>query len=313
MIRHVKKDHIHTASVYAFAILFAVGLSFFAKNPSDKDRGIITRQNDKIINKEEPEALYLFKNKPFENLNIAAEAYVVYDVVGKRIIASRNENTKLPLASLTKIMTGITALSMYEKDKNVIIKGQNLDGGYDLGLTANQSWKLDELLKYTLVFSSNDGAQAIADGLGGKDVFITNMNKVSMELNLNMSFTNAAGLDIDGKTGGIGSALDVAKMMAIAQKLMPQILDSTTHTRAAVVSSSGVLTGIPNTNQMVDKFSGLEASKTGFTDMAGGNLALIIDVTLGRPVVIVILGSTKNERFTDAYKLYKALKESVTE
>lgn len=312
MIKHIKKDHIHTASVYVFAVLFAVGLSFFAKNPNEKNHGVIVGQNDNNIKNQEIEALDFFDRKAFENLKITANAYVVYDVVGKKVIASRNENKKLPLASLTKIMTGITALSMYEKDKKIIINSKNIVESLDLGLKSNQSWKLDELLKYTLVFSSNDGAQAIAENLGGEDVFITNMNKVAIELNLDMKFTNAAGLDLKGMVGGTGSALDVAKMMIVAQKLMPQILDSTTHTRVSAVSSSGTLNGIPNTNQIVDKFSGLEASKTGFTDMAGGNLALVVDVTLGRPVVIVILGSTKNERFTDAYKLYNALKKSIS-
>lgn len=312
MIKHIKKDHIHTASVYAFAILFAVSLSFFAKNPNDKNYGVITDVSKQVIKEEKVEAVTLFNPVIFQNLEITANAYVVYDIIDKKVIAAKNENEILPLASLTKVMTAITALSMYEKNKEITINKINLDGGYDLGLKKNQSWSLEELLKYTLVFSSNDGAQAIADELGGRDVFITNMNKMAMELNLNMNFTNPAGLDIGEKTGGTGSALSVAKMMSVAQKLMPQIMDSTTHKRASVMSSSGLLTGIPNTNQSVDKFVGLEASKTGFTDMAGGNLVLVVDVTVGRPVVIVILGSTKNERFTDAYKLYQALKESVT-
>ncbi len=304
MIKHIKKDHIHTASVYAFAILFAVSLSFFTKDPNDKKYGIIvdvTKQNKEEIN-------YFFKKEAFNDLNLTSNAYVVYDVMDKKIIYSKNENTILPLASLTKVMTAITAISMYDKNKEIIIKGKN---NYDLGLQKNQSWKLNELLKYTLIFSSNDGADIIASNLGGESTFVANMNKVATSLNLKMSFTNPAGLDLNGKIGGEGSALDVAQMMSVAYKMMPDVLDTTTHTRAKVLTSTGALTGIPNTNQDVNKFIGLEASKTGFTDMAGGNLALIVDITLGRPVVIVVLGSTKEERFKDAYKLYEALRKSV--
>jgi D-alanyl-D-alanine carboxypeptidase len=43
--------------------------------------------------------------------------------------------------------------------------------------------------------------------------------------------------------------------------------------------------------------------KTGFTDLAGGNLAIVFDVGLAHPVVAVVLGSSEEGRFSDMQKL----------
>ena len=75
-------------------------------------------------------------------------------------------------------MTAITALSHHDETSRITISSSSIDGTYDLGLKKNQVWKLGELLKYTLVFSSNDGAQAIADVLGGRNNFIDLMNNI---------------------------------------------------------------------------------------------------------------------------------------
>jgi D-alanyl-D-alanine carboxypeptidase len=47
-------------------------------------------------------------------------------------------------------------------------------------------------------------------------------------------------------------------------------------------------------------------SKTGYTDLAGGNLAVVFDAGIGHPVAVVVLGSTKEERFTDVQRLVRA-------
>ena len=54
-----------------------------------------------------------------------------------------------------------------------------------------------------------------------------------------------------------------------------------------------------NTNTEITKLPQVLASKTGFTDLAGGNLAVVVDVGLNHPVVIVVLGSSKEGRFSD--------------
>jgi D-alanyl-D-alanine carboxypeptidase len=308
MIKRAKHHHIEDTYLYGIAVLSVIILSLVAK-PISSARLHLTERS--ALGKQEEVLRQLFNKEVFKNVVIKGRAYVVYDIVDGTVIAEKNGDMILPLASLTKIMTTFTARAHHPKGTKIIIKPESIDGGYDLGLRKNQEWTLDELLKYTLVFSSNDGALAVADDLGGRSIFVSQMNKDAEILGLSMNFTHPAGLDVNGKIGGTGSARMTAKLLGIARRNYPEIFDATTKPRSTVSASTGKITGIPNTNQSILDLEGVEASKTGYTDMAGGNLAVVVDITLGHPVAIVVLGSTKEDRFKDVFKLYEALKISV--
>ncbi len=306
MVKRARHDFIHTYSLYIIAVVTVIVLSYIAR-PVE-----VSHFNVVIPSVKKETQVSMYDQKAFDNVNVKAKAYVVYDLIDKKIIASKNENQVLPLASITKIMMAMTALAHNATTTRITINPSSVNGGYDLGLKKNQVWDLDELLKYTLIFSSNNGAQAIADGLGGREKFVSQMNTDATTLGLNtLQFTHPAGLDVDNKLGGVGSALEVAKLFGIAIKRFPEILDVTTKLRTTVTASTGKIIGIPNTNQGITEFGDIEASKTGFTDRAGGNLAVIVDITVGHPVVIVVLGSTYSERFTDVENLYHALQKSL--
>jgi D-alanyl-D-alanine carboxypeptidase len=57
---------------------------------------------------------------------------------------------------------------------------------------------------------------------------------------------------------------------------------------------------------MVNTIPGLLLSKTGYTDLAGGNLALVFDSGIGHPIAVVVLGSSQKARFTDGTTLVAA-------
>jgi serine-type D-Ala-D-Ala carboxypeptidase (penicillin-binding protein 5/6) len=304
MIRSARNDYVELSYIYGGTITVLIFLSLVAI-PMDTSRFGL------IIPKTESAAAHIYASESFADLSIKAESSVVYDLVDKKVIASKNGEVPLPLASITKVMTAITALTHNDKNTAIAIRPESVEEGYDLGLKKDQVWTLSELLKYTLVFSSNDGAHAVADSLGGRSDFVAQMNTDSALLGLGLTFTEPAGLDVDNVLGGKGSALDVAKLFGIARKSYPEIFEATTKTRVTVTADGGRLSGIPNTNQDITSLFGAEVSKTGFTDMAGGNLGVVIDVALGHPVVIVVLGSTREERFTDMELLYQALLKSV--
>jgi D-alanyl-D-alanine carboxypeptidase len=302
MIRIARHDYVELSYIYAGAITVALLLSLIAL-PLDSPQGLL------VPNKADKESLYAAS--AFEALPVQAQSYLIYDLLDEEVIASKNADMPLPLASLTKLMMALTALRGHDRTTKIRIVPENIEDGYDLGLKKDQVWSLSELLKYTLVFSSNDGARSIAAAFGGKDAFVAQMNATSKELGLSLVFTDPAGEDLNGRIGGIGTATDVAKLFGIARKLYPELLDATTKTRVTVRASNGLVSGIPNTNQDIDNFFGAEVSKTGFTDSAGGNLGVVVDITLGHPVAIVVLGSTREARFSDMEALYKALVASV--
>jgi D-alanyl-D-alanine carboxypeptidase len=303
MIHKAKQDYMEMSYLYGGAIAILIFLSLIALPIDTSHFGL-------FVPKEEVDTS-VYVSSAFENVSIAAQSYVVYDLVDKKVIASKNADETLPLASITKLMMAITALANHGKDAKITISPASIEDGYDLGLKKGQVWSLSELLKYTLVFSSNDGARAIADAFGGRKDFVAQMNTQSALLGLGLVFTDPAGEDINGQIGGKGTALDVAKLFAFARKLYPEILDATTKTRVTALASNGRISGIPNTNQDIENLFGAEVSKTGFTDSAGGNLGVVVDIALGHPVAIVVLGSTREERFTDMEQLYQALLKSL--
>lgn len=305
MMKRVRQDYIQISYVYLGAIAAILFLSLVATPLSPPSFGVIPPIKEKQSD--------TYNVIAFQDVQVEAKAFIVYDLVDKKIIASKNADMPMPLASLSKMMTAFTALSHYGKEAKITIKPESVENGYDLGLKKNQTWTLGELLKYTLVFSSNDGAHAVADAFGGRKAFVEQMNSDSVLLGLQLRFTDPAGLDIDGVAGGIGTVLDVAKLFSATRARYPEILDATTKKRVTVTASNGKVSGIPNTNQEISNFFGAEVSKTGFTDNAGGNLAIIVDVTLGHPVAIVVLGSTREARFTDVEKLYNILLASLGE
>ena len=307
MSKHIKKVEVDFFLIYGLSVCLIIILSI-VKLPSIK----ILTQLPAIEKVEEVVPQSLFNQAAFGGVKIRGKAYIVYDLVDQKVIAAKNETVRLPLASLTKVMTAVSSTLHKSKDEKIVILPGSIEDGYDLGLRERQVWKLSELLKYTLIFSSNDGAEAVADSFGGIEVFVQQMNNDAELLGLDLRFTDAAGRDLNGKIGGTGSALEVAKLFLIARKNIPEILDATTKRRGTLVASTGKIRGIPNTNQEIQDLSGAEASKTGYTERAGGNLGVIVDVSLGHPVAIIVLGSTIDGRFKDMSILYDALRMSMT-
>lgn len=306
MLRHAKQHSIDSAIIYGFAVISIVILSYSSRYiHKPVQNSVIIKNNTPVVEKP------LFDTTVFKDISVYGKSYVVYDIVNKQVLAGKNEEVILPLASITKVMMGVTARLHNKQDTKIVISDQSIDGSYDLGLIKGQIWNLDELLKYTLVFSSNDGSLAIADSLGGRKFFISQMNQDAEKLGLLLRFTHPAGLDENHEVGGTGSALSVAKLVSFATRKFPDIFDATTKKRVNVEASNGRIIGIPNTNQEVSSLTGISMSKTGFTDKAGGNLVVVVDIAVGHPVAIVVLGSTHTERFKDVDRLYKALQKSI--
>lgn len=252
-----------------------------------------------------------------QNTFVQAKSYVIYDVVDKKVLASKNGDKVLPLASLTKIVAAITALHIAKEDTDIIIRKDYMraDETLDIGMQVGQKWKLEELLKYALTISSNSSMDIIANTLDSSNArFIEHMNSYVEELGFNgFVFNSAPGLDYGEVIGGKGSATEYAKLFAKAYELMPDIMSYTINSKVNLNSGIKKIYQVPNTNQKASSIVGLMASKTGYTDAAGGNLAVLINLDVNRPVVIVVLGSTIDGRFKDVNRLHTALEKLLKE
>lgn len=256
---------------------------------------------------------------PFSRVLIASKAAYVLDGKTGKELWSKNPNAQLPLASLTKIMMAVTAVS-FVSDKTVItIDPVFLNAEGDSGLYGNERWLLTDLLDLTLLESSNDGADAIAAVTGatgpeelseslGRERFISAMNKKAKELGLTQTyFLNPTGLDESTDVAGAyGSARDMTTLFSYALHAHPKLFEATRREVLELTSLSSLKHNVKNTNIFVDDFPALIGSKTGFTDLAGGNLVLAFDAGLDHPIIISVLGSTEKGRFEDTLKLVTA-------
>lgn len=250
-------------------------------------------------------------NHAFMNLKLDARAAIVYDLTNGRTIYNLNKNEKLPIASITKVMTILTSNDLISPETVIDVGAiaTNTDS-YDGGLIEGERWSLKNLANLTLAMSSNYGATLIAqktEAITGEN-FITAMNQKAKSLGLNDSyFRNETGLDLAyNVAGSYSTAEDIAKLFTFTIKNRPNLLSATRYKNTYTETLDGTRHYILNTNEVADKIPDLIASKTGYTYLAGGNLAVVFNIHPNHPMAVVILGSSQQGRFTDTIKLVQA-------
>lgn len=263
--------------------------------------------------------------REFPDITLQAKAAYVYDARTKTVLYAKGENTRLPLASLTKVMSALVAYELSPNQAAVVVERAALEAMGDSGLLSGERWRLKDLLDFSLVTSSNDGMRAAALALGALEssgattdeklqAFVNQMNRKAVSLDLkNTYFWNETGLDeTEFKGGAYGTAKDMARLIEYVLMYHPTLLEATREPGLNVSSLSEVRHEGRNTNTLVGSIPGLIASKTGYTNTAGGNLVLAFDPELGRPIIISILGSTERGRFEDAQILINATLQYIT-
>ncbi len=236
---------------------------------------------------------------------------------------TKNEQDILPLASLTKLMTALAATEILPQGTKVSIAHKDLLGeDADRDLFVNEQWDASELIDLTLMSSSNSGAHALATVAGAYlsshsinpiGRFVTYMNDRAGALNLaSLKFYNDSGLDVnENQSGAYGNAHDVALLTDYIMSNKPELLEPTKYARRVVVSDNNIVHSVKNTNTIIDEIPGASGSKTGYTDLAQGNLVVTFSPGLEGPFVAVVLGSTYDGRFSDIEKLVDATINSL--
>lgn len=306
---------------YSFLAAFLVGVGTIA--------GLVfvlthtSKQNGLAIITEAPteEVATIPYIDSFENISLEGKAAYVLDVNSGEAIFANNEETQLPLASITKLMTIVAASEYVEPEESIVIEYGNLNEEGDSGLLANEVWNAKDLFDFTLIVSSNDGADALATVAGAaklisgqsnastaEGAFVEEMNEIAQEINLTQTyFLNETGLDPNTVTsGGYGSARDVAHLLGYLVTHKPHLIEATAVEVKEFTSDSQFVHVATNTNDAIANIPALIASKTGFTDLAGGNLVIAFDAGINRPIVVAVLGSSKEGRFSDVEKLVTA-------
>lgn len=247
-----------------------------------------------------------------QNVNIQAKAAYVKDLNTGKVLYAKNENERLPLASLTKIMTALVAKKNADGNQLIKISDSDLSTEGEYYLSSQEIFKLKDLIDFTMTGSVNDTATSLSGVLNNEKTFIDEMNTTAKKIGLeNSTFQNPTGLDTNVFTASAkGSAKDIVTLLQYTIINYPDIFEATTVNNLTIRSVDGLAHKTKNTNDITAKLPGLIGSKTGYTDLAGGNLALIIDKGLNEPIAIVVLGSPNSEtRFDDALEIIKNIKK----
>jgi serine-type D-Ala-D-Ala carboxypeptidase (penicillin-binding protein 5/6) len=213
---------------------------------------------------------------------VDARAYLVMNDANGEVLLARNAEDRLPIASITKLMTALVTLDRAEPDE-VVRVDPDATGvrGSTIRLRAGERLQVRDLLAGALIQSANDAAVALAEH--GGDGFVALMNQRGQALGLrDTRFVRPDGLDI---AGHYSTALDVTRL---AQAAMREPL-----IRRLVRQESATIAGgrtLHTWNDLLGEFPGVYGVKTGHTSGAGWNQ---VAVARGNGVTIyaTILGS----------------------
>jgi len=235
----------------------------------------------------------------------AARAWILVNPETDEVLASRNADVRLPMASTTKMMTALVAVERSRPDERVRISASAAAvGESSASLVAGERIRMRDLLAGVLVASGNDAAVAVADAVGGSQQgFVRLMNARAAALGLrDTRFANPHGLDARGH---YSSARDLA---SLGEALMaePQLRAIVGRRRAVIPGPDGNGTRVlEGKNLLLDINPEADGVKTGQTARAGYTLVAHAErPALGTDLFAVILGSPGElQRARDASRL----------
>jgi len=290
----VKKIHYICGGITLVIIILGVGYWYNSAQNSKLVYKTRAESREQVSQKEEITLLLTASD-------LEAKSALVVDLVDDRVLFEKDSTTPYPLASLSKIVTALVALTYFPLD-SVSITRQALSQIGDYGLYVDELWHMRDLVEFMLVVSSNDAAYAIATHIDVSPLsFIQLMNTYVQEQGFHeMYFLDSTGLDDAYGVTGFGTARDVLALMRIATEKFPEIFLMSAEPRDQFISENNIIHTAVNTNVLADKIPGLTFSKTGYTEKTGGNVAFIFEYGPQHPIGVVILGSSYQGRFDDA-------------
>lgn len=255
-------------------------------------------------------------NASAENSKIDAESMITIEKSTGRILYSKDEHKRLPMASTTKILTAIVAIENCDdlnKKYEIQISACGIEGS-SIYLKGGEHLSVKELLYGLMLRSGNDSAVAIAEIVSGSvEKFVELMNDYVAKLDLkNTHIVTVNGLHDDNH---YTSAFDLAKITAYA--LSNDLFSEIVSTKATKISNefskySDKVRILKNKNKLLSMVEGADGVKTGYTKKAGKcfvgsatrNGVQIISVVLNSKTMFELAGEFIEKAFLN-YKMVK--------
>ncbi len=259
-------------------------------------------------------------NDRLEKVN--AKGAILVDLNGRYAVASREADTKLPIASMTKVMTLLVCLDYISEggeetlyDVISLKYNKSLLEGYNCAFVDKSTNKKQDVYVidalYGLILESGaDCAYGLAEHFAGSEKkFVQKMNEKANALGMSSTtFTNCVGKDDLGKN--ISSVRDVAAMFSYAldNRLASEIISSSNWTCIGSyyyqTLKSLVHSTVPKNNRDYGKIS-VVGGKSGLEDMAKNCLVTVGKTSDGHKYVCVVAGTDNS--YTDTAAIYRNL------
>ncbi|RIV19614.1 D-alanyl-D-alanine carboxypeptidase [Alicyclobacillaceae bacterium I2511] len=221
-----------------------------------------------------------------------AKTAVIMDNVTGTVLFQKNPHQRLPLASVTKIMTLLLIMESIDRgqlsyqDRVKVSEHAASMGGAQVFLAPGETMTVADMVKCIAIASANDACVAMAEHLAGsEEQFVWKMNQRAKQLNMrDTHFINCNGLPAENH---YSSAYDIALM---SQELLkhPQITQFTSKFSDYLRQNTDHPFWLVNTNKLVRYYEGLDGLKTGYTAEARYCLAATAQREGFRPIVVVM-------------------------
>ncbi len=240
--------------------------------------------------------------RDYPDIALDCRAALLMEYESGEVLYARAEHERMPMASVTKIMSVLLAAEALEAgeisldDTVTVSTHASSMGGSQIYLRENEQMPLRDILKSVVVASANDACVALGEHVAGsEDEFVARMNRRAAELGMtDTNFVNCTGLDAEGH---YSSAYDIALM---SRELLGHelIFDYTTIWTDSV---RGGEFGLTNTNKLIRFYQGANGLKTGSTDGAKYCVSAAAKRD-GMQLIAVVLGSSSGTARFDAAK-----------
>lgn len=253
------------------------------------------------------EASLLSVNVPSEKNqeNIApivkAKAALVLDMDLHEILYAKDIDDRLPIASLTKLMTALVITDELLPDATVTVTSEAFTyrqkGSVTVGLKEGDTFDAISLLHASLIRSANDATAALAvANAGSLDAFVAKMNARAQSLGLkDTHFANPVGFD---HPDNYSTAYELAVIAKQAFR-RPIIREIMTKDSFSLFDVSGKSYGtFSNTNDLLDSYLSILGGKTGTTPEAGQCLFFVVETPGEHEVLVILLNSP--QRYQEA-------------
>jgi D-alanyl-D-alanine carboxypeptidase (penicillin-binding protein 5/6) len=228
---------------------------------------------------------------------INSDKAIVYDLTSDKILYEKNSNEQTNIASLTKIMTTITAIEKIDDlNEEVIITEEILDTvskkASIAGLKKNDKVTYEDLLYASMLPSGADATNTLAISLSGSiDNFVKDMNNKAKELGMkDTHFVNVTGLD---EKGHYSTANDISILLkySLKNKLFKEIFTTRKYKLSNKLKVESTINKYKDINT-----SKILGSKTGYTKKAGLCLATLMEDEEHEIIVITINANNNSKR-----------------